>query len=151
VKPILQALLLADHVYQDRATGKTVVAGVFDRLWIKRATPTPTEATGEKPGARVIPVQDVQQAGSPYAYINLREVRAGTSIELRFVGLESNEVFYRSNPIPIPCDDPLKGVELVIPVPRLPMDPGTYAFEVLCEDELIGSHRIVVSEIRAQE
>jgi hypothetical protein len=149
VKPILQALLLADHVYQDRQTGKTVVAGVFDALWIKRSTPT--GPTGEEPGARAIPVQDVQRAGSPYAYINLREVRAGTSVELRFVSLESNEVFFRSNPIPIPCEDPLRRVEIVVPVPQLPHVPGTYAFEVLCEDELIGSHRVVVSEIASQE
>jgi len=149
VKPILQALLLADHVYQDRQTGKTVVAGVFDALWIKR--PTPTGPTGEGPGTRAIPVQDVQQAGSPYAYINLREVRAGTSVELRFVNLESNEVVFRSNPIAIPCENPLRRVEIVIPVPKLPMIPGTYAFEVLCEDELIGSHRVVVSEMSAEE
>jgi hypothetical protein len=151
VKPILQALLLADHVYQDKATGKTVVAGVFDEVRFTRPSPVSTEPTGGQPDERMIPVQDVQQAGSPYAYINLREVRAGTSIELRFVGLESNEVFFRSNPLQIPCEDPLRRVELVVPIPRLPTIPGTYAFEVLCEDELIGSHRIVVSEITAQE
>ena len=30
--PIVQAILLADHVYQDRETGKYVIAGTFNQL-----------------------------------------------------------------------------------------------------------------------
>ena len=35
-KPVLQALVLADHVYQDKTTGKMVIAGTFNRLHVFR-------------------------------------------------------------------------------------------------------------------
>jgi hypothetical protein len=31
-KPILQSLILADHVYEDKLTGKRIIAGVFNRI-----------------------------------------------------------------------------------------------------------------------
>jgi len=50
-KPILQSLILADHVYEDKLTGKRIIAGVFNRIirskrLIKQLTPlaeTPVE------------------------------------------------------------------------------------------------------------
>ena len=35
-KPLLQALILADHVYQDAQTGKKVIAGTFNQLFFFR-------------------------------------------------------------------------------------------------------------------
>lgn len=31
-KPVLQSLILADHVYEDKLTGKRIIAGVFNRI-----------------------------------------------------------------------------------------------------------------------
>ena len=31
-KPVLQAMVLADHVYQDRQTGKYIIAGTFSQI-----------------------------------------------------------------------------------------------------------------------
>jgi hypothetical protein len=31
-KPILQSLILADHVYEDKLTGKRIIAGIFNRI-----------------------------------------------------------------------------------------------------------------------
>lgn len=42
--------------------------------------------------------------------------------------------------------DPLKTVQLVLPVPILPPIPGAYALELLCEGERVGVHRVVVEE-----
>ncbi len=41
--PILQALLLADFVYVDQATGKKVIAGVFDSLLVMSEPPQEPE------------------------------------------------------------------------------------------------------------
>ncbi len=35
-KPVLQALVLADHVYQDKSTGKKIIAGTFNRVCFSR-------------------------------------------------------------------------------------------------------------------
>jgi len=148
-KPVLQALLLADYVYQDKETGKRLVAGIFDCILVKKHR-VPTSNSGE-PGPVVIPVGDVRQVGSPYIYINLREVRSTMPLELRLVHLESNEVFFRCSPFEVVCEDPLRSVELVIPVPMLPSILGTYAFELIYNNEMIGSHRFVVRETEQQE
>ena len=47
-RPLLQALLVADHVYQDKDTGKKVIAGTFNSLSISKAKVPPKEA---EPGA----------------------------------------------------------------------------------------------------
>lgn len=31
-KPVLQSLILADHIYEDKLTGKRIIAGVFNRI-----------------------------------------------------------------------------------------------------------------------
>ena len=92
-------------------------------------------------------MNNVRQAGSPYAYISLREVRGRIPLEFRLVSLESNEVLFRAVRMEVVCDDPLKTVELVLPVPPLPRTPGHYALELLYENELIGSHRVMVQEV----
>jgi hypothetical protein len=48
VKPVLQALLLADQVYIDRMTGKAVIAGVFSefRVLKRPAEQHDTESEG---------------------------------------------------------------------------------------------------------
>jgi hypothetical protein len=44
-KPILQSLILADHVYEDKLTGKRIIAGIFNRIIrgvkVFRDAPTP--------------------------------------------------------------------------------------------------------------
>lgn len=145
MKPVLQALLLADHVYRDKETGKAVIAGVFDRFAVWKRRPEPGESGRE--GLLRIPLAQVFRAGNPFAYISLTEVRGRVQVQLRLVRLETNEICFESNAIPVECDDPLKTVQLVLPVPILPQIPGTYALELLCDNELVGSHRVVVEEV----
>ena len=44
-KPVLQALVLADHIYQDKITGKKIIAGTFNRVCFTRIKRPP-----EQPG-----------------------------------------------------------------------------------------------------
>ena len=37
--PVLQALVVADRVYEDKGTGKKIIAGTFSRLFFKKPAP----------------------------------------------------------------------------------------------------------------
>ncbi|MDX1948433.1 MAG: hypothetical protein SFU86_23800 [Pirellulaceae bacterium] len=140
MKPVLQALLLADHVYEDR-TGKKIIAGTFSRLWFKKVPP-PQEVAGE----RRMPLQGVTVAGSPYIFISLTELRGRQKYVLRYVNLETDTQIFQVD-FAAECDNPLQTVEVVIPLPPLPAaKAGAHAFELLCENEPIGSLRILVEE-----
>ena len=47
----------------------------------------------------------------------------------------------------VKCADRLATVEIILPLPafgQFKLEPGMYAFEVVCEGEVIGSHRLTV-------
>ena len=147
MKPVLQALLLADRIYRD-TTGKHIITGTFNKLCFAKgvAKPKTAEIDGEK--RQVIP--GGTQAGSPSAYISLTDIRWKIKCVLRYVNLDRDQVLFQTQ-FSIECPDPLQTIELVLPMPMLPHMPGVHALEFLCDDEPIGSHRIIVEEIEAKE
>ena len=150
MKPIIQALLLADHVYQDINTRKMIIAGTFNSLRIIECKPKHDEGTAER-DANKIPVAEVQQAGSPYVYFSVTDIRGETDFELQFINLRSQEVIFRTSPITVKAKDPLTAIEVVLPVPKLPTKEGVYVLEILWQNELLGSHRVVVQKIQKPE
>lgn len=171
--PILQSLLLADHVYRDQSTGKHVICGVFSTIFFSPNPPVETPESGKanqprqaggaeegaspgpsaeghsdqpgKPQNRPTPIQSVIQAGSPYVYFSLTELRGRRVLEVRYVELNDNRVLFQIE-VPIECDDPLKTIEISLPLPRLPLvalEERSYALEVLCEGQPLGSHRVL--------
>ncbi len=141
MKPILQAILLADHVYRDAITGKHIVAGVFHNLLFVKA---------EHVQERQQHVVGGMQAGSPYAYISLTGVRGNPCFSLRYVSLAEDHVLFHTD-ISVKCDDPLETVELIAPLPPLPTQKaGIFALELLWEDEPLGSFRVRVRELTAE-
>jgi len=149
VKPLLQALLLADHVYEDKRTGKKVIAGTFGRLFFARERPKPQEVEQDGVKRRVIP--GGMHAGSPYAYLSLTEVRGTIPCVLRYVALEDDKPLFQCD-FEIRCDDPIETVEVVLPLPPLPTEKsGVYALELLCDNEPVGSLRVVVQEVKGQD
>ena len=144
MKPVLQALLLADHVYQEQS-GKKIIAGTFDRLRFKRTPIVEKKVIG---GETRHLVAGGMQPGSPYAYISLTEVRGKIRCTLRYVNLETDKSLLETEFF-IECDDPLKTLELIIPLPVLPIETaGVHSLELICDDEPIGSHRIYVEEVQ---
>lgn len=143
VKPVLQALLLADHVYVDEATKKRVIAGTFNRLVVipKGLAPTKVSDRGEQ---RQVLLGGLQ-AGSPTVYISLTEITKKSEFVLRLVNLEHDKVLIQIE-FTISSDDPLATVEVAVPMPSLPQIPGTYALELLTENEPLGSHRLTIVE-----
>ena len=146
VKPVLQALLLADRIYRDK-TGKHVIAGTFNKLTFSKdgAKPKTVEIDGEK---KLLVLGGVQ-AGSPYAYISLTEIHGKIECVLRYVNLEQDNAFFQTH-FSIDCDNPLETVELVLPMPTLPLVAGIHALELLCKDEPIGSLRVIVEEAKEE-
>ncbi len=67
-KPVLQALVLADHIYQDKITGKKIIAGTFNRVCftrIKRPLEQPgvESELGESPSPS--PFQSTSETAMP--------------------------------------------------------------------------------------
>jgi Family of unknown function (DUF6941) len=131
-QPILQALVLADHVYADAQTGKKVIAGTFNRLWA-RSFPT-------------------QFSRSTFAYISLTDIRGKVSLELRYVDNEDLNLLLKAEPLEIEGNDPLATLEFAMAIPPFPMPhPGSYSFELHTNEEKLGAVRVIVSQIQEPE
>ena len=161
--PVLQALLVADHVYQDVSTGKFVICGIFGTIFFvpkeddssTGSPPTGVEEGGgtggngngpagsSSPGQSQMPIARLIRAGSPSAYVSLTEVQGQRKFELRYVDLEENNVLF-STEFGVECRDPLETIQLSMPLPPLPVPhEGVFVLELLCEGELLGSHRVL--------
>ena len=146
MKPVLQALVLAERIYEDKS-GKKIIAGTFNQLLIgKILLPVPEQATD---GTQRHILPGGTDPGCPAAYISLIDVVDGTEITLQMVNLSKNVILFAAN-LKINSNDRLATVEIVAPLP--PMSTfiqvaGTLSLEVVWRNEILGSHRLVVREI----
>jgi hypothetical protein len=147
VKPVVQAIVLAEHVYQD-VSGKKIIAGTFQDIIF-----------GRKPLVGVVQPEETKQqilpgathGGSPIAYVSLTDVGENTTLLFQFVNLTKNTVMFVKQ-LTVDCKDRRAVVELVVPLPPWPIaEEGVYAFEVVCEGEILGSHRINARELKLAE
>lgn len=162
-KPVLQALVLADHVYQDRHTGKMIIAGTFTRM-TRGSHPAGPLMVRTKLGIDGLPVPVLDKpegqpeaptpvhpatvgiAGSPFVYVCLTNIHTSAKLELRYVDLSDHKILMRCG-MAVQCNSPLLAVELSVPAPTplpAPHD-GVYSMELICEEELLGSWRVNVS------
>jgi len=148
VRPVIQAILIADKVYEDKSTGKKIIAGTFDRI-IKMPDAF-EEREDSDLGEKTIVVAGGMHAGSPYAYISVTNIRSSVDLSIQYVELADNSVLLQTK-VSVNCADPLASVEIVAPLPPLPTPhPGVYALEVLCEGDLIGSYRVTVIQMEGK-
>lgn len=90
-----------------------------------------------------MPLNRFIRAGSPSAYVSLTEINGQRSFELRYADLKENTVLF-SVEFKVECRNPLETVQLTLPLPVLPVPhEGVFVLELLCEGELLGSHRIM--------
>jgi hypothetical protein len=142
VKPIVQAMLVADHVYSDVATGKKVIAGIFHTIFARRGPPPKPNKEG---GAELTIPAGGFQMGSPFAYLSIVNVRGVQKFTLRYVDLASEHVRFQIE-LETKSTDPIAPVEIVLPLPPLPTDTyGTFALELLWEQESLGAYRIHIA------
>lgn len=145
MKPLLQSILVADHIYTDAATGKKIITGVFHNLGF--VSPKAMEEHVEREGAVPIPKAGFG-AGAPFAYISMTDVRGEQEFALRYVDLSDESVLFEFG-LRITSTDPLQTNEAVIPLPKLPANTdGVFALELLWNEEPLGSFRIQVKEIK---
>jgi len=147
VKPVLQALILADRIYREEGTGKHVICGTFNQFAFQKGGNKPQKS--EIGGEEKVLLHGGEQMGTPSAYVSLTDVKGELKCELRYVRLSDDQVYFNSE-FSITCRDPLATIELVVPLPPLPHHPGVHAIELLCDNELVGLHRITVREIKGE-
>lgn len=140
-KPIIQALILADHVYRDQGTGKFIIAGTFNG-----GDGAGTPELTEHQESLISNTPPFHQVGSPWFYLNVIEVLGRIELDLRYVSLKDERLFFSAK-IAIESDDPNKSCETCSAMPQLPTESGVYALEVLYNDEIVGSLRVFVQEV----
>jgi hypothetical protein len=136
MKPVLQALVLADHVYTDRS-GKKIIAGTFNRIVRKRIDVAQQPEPLIPGGAEM---------GCPWFYLSLTDVVDGTKLTLQFVSRADNVAIFEM-PIKLHTKDRLATIEVVAglpPIGRILQKAGEYAFDVVWEGEILGSHRLIL-------
>ena len=151
MKPILQAMIVADHVYQDAKTGKHIVAGIFNQIFFMTKDAVDAQLNGASAGSgnRVLGGAHV---GSTYVYLNLVDMKGTNQFKIQFVGLKDNEVYFDAK-FELRSEDPIKTCEASFGLPQLPTHKaGDYALELIWIDseqreELIGSVRIKVTQM----
>jgi hypothetical protein len=145
MKPVLQALVLAERIYEDKS-GKKIICGTFNGLFIGKVI-LPKKELPDGSTMQMLP--GGTDMGCPAAYISLTDVVDGTEIALQFVSQSKNQVLFRAD-LKLEINDRLSTVEIVAPLPPLSAvvkEPGVYSFDVLCDAEILGSHRLIVKEI----
>ncbi len=149
MRPVLQALVLADRVYQDAATGKKIIAGTFSGYKFSKRPPIAEIVRPD--GTKQQALAGGMTLGSPSAYVSLTDVCDGTTLEIQFINLSKNLVLF-GTAVNIAHVDRLANVELVLPLPVLPItEAGTYALQVVCEGEIVGSWRVVAEDLDARK
>lgn len=139
-------MVVADHVYQDRSTGKFLITGTFSRLWISTPKPAPTPNQAQTFQSTDALSRAVSVAGSPHLYVALSDVHGAISLTLRYVDLSNGTNLFEMA-LGTSSADPLALTELGVPLPRLPVPhAGVYSLDVLHDGEILGSWRIVVTQ-----
>lgn len=140
--------MLADHAYQDAVTGKKIVCGIFNQFFFSKEE---LVQKIEEDGQEKLIVHGGMQSGSPYSYISLTDIQGKVEFQLRFVDLREDTVLMHTG-FGVDCKDRLATVEVIIPLPRLPIPhAGVFALELLADNEPIGSLRIQAHEIPKEE
>lgn len=147
MKPVLQALVLAERVYEDKTTGKKIIAGTFNQLLIQKGISPPEQRLPD--GSKRWLVPGGTDSGCPAAYISLTGVAEGTELSLQFVNVSKNEVLFQTG-FRITSVNRLDTIEIVAPLPPMAMfvqETGTFSLDVVWNNEILGSHRILIKEI----
>ncbi|MFH1761671.1 MAG: hypothetical protein ABIA63_11285 [bacterium] len=127
-KPVVQAIVVCDHIYTDRMTGKIVLAGTF---------------------ADIISVNFPTNHGNLGIYVALTDVSEAGTVRVVFRNENDTDMAF-----PLPCwkiekpIDRIASIELSGNVVGLPMQcEGQFEFLVLWNDVPIGSRRINLKKL----
>jgi len=139
IRPLLQSMLVADHYYQDRATGKHVLAGIFNRMYVGEIEHQKSDS-GE---TVLMPQPGGFRSGSPFAFLSLTEIYGHQDLSLRYSQFDSEKVLFEIR-FGITAGSPLEVAEVAFPLPPLPGMIGHFELAAIWRNEVLGSYRINV-------
>lgn len=129
--PVLQALVLADHIYTDQS-GKRIICGTFSKIWSQTI-----------PGVFSRPT---------WAFILLTDVVGSVALQLRYVHLKDNRILMQSPAIKVESTDPLVPLDIAMQVPPFPLpEEGFYSLECYANETMIGSVRLQVATVQSED
>lgn len=127
--PLAQALVVCDTVIEDKGSGKTSLIGIFN---------------GIETGAFPVQINEI------CVYASLANGHGVSEITLRCVRVHDDRETFRTFGS-IAFRDPNTVVELVFRLRGVPFPaPGLYAFELLCEGQLLLEKRFNVTQLDAR-
>lgn len=126
--PQLQALVLAERVYVDTASGRKVIAGTFDGF-----------------AAPAFPAPFVHPA---HAYVSVTDLRGRITFTIKVIDNRDLGVIAASPSLVVEGGDPHTTLEFVMGLPAFQVPhPGTYSLELHANDEKIAARRITVAQL----
>ena len=126
----LQALLLADFVYQDRDSGKYVIAGTFHAVNVAAFPATLGRSVG--------------------AFVVLTGRREGAEVALSLVEAQTGAVLLRSPPLTLPAVEGDAPLEFAVELPPLPLPrPGGYLVRLTADGAILGDAPFSAREVQA--
>lgn len=142
ITPVLQALLVADRIYELAHNGGMVIAGTLNKLTLN---PAPKSHQVQQDDGTRIQRVEARTPVAPNVYISLTDVHNNTELSIQLVDLSRNEVLMHTSFV-IENGDRIGSTEIIAPMPPLNIiqRPGAYAIEVVFNDEILGSYRIDV-------
>jgi hypothetical protein len=127
----LNALLLADQIYQDRESGKYVVAGIFHQINVPGFPTTLERSVG--------------------LFVSLTGVSNDANVELTFVDPADGTVLMRNRSLRVTWDDAETPVEFALEIPPLPLPhPGRYRLQLAVDGTELGASLLSVLELQGE-
>ena len=124
--PHVQAVILCDHIYRDEDSGKCVIAGTFNRVFLQ-----------EFPGS--------YQPAS--IYLNLSDFSGQHTVAFRFKRLADEEVLEESPAFELVHEDRREHHECIFDLPPLPFpEPGRYTLEIIYDSVDVIGHADVEAQ-----
>jgi hypothetical protein len=149
MKPILQALVLAERIYETNE-GRKIICGTFNRLESGFAVPQEVAALR---GGKQATIAGGTDKGCPAAYVSLTDIAGETSIIFQFINVSRNESLFQIE-TKVSSPNRLETAEFILDLPPLRdccREVGVYSLDVLCDNEILGSHRLTVEPYQPQE
>ena len=126
-KPVLQAFIIADDVYQGVNHRKFTIVGTFNMI-----------SAAKFPSMFHKPTK---------AYINIAELRQDSDVTLRYVDLSDFNVLFESPKFPVKKGENNRNIEVIIDIPPFPIPhPGGFNLELWINDDLVSIAKIIVEK-----
>ncbi|KAB8141287.1 hypothetical protein F8S13_19520 [Chloroflexia bacterium SDU3-3] len=115
----LHALLLADHIYQDRESGKYVISGTFHQLNVAAFPATFPRTIG--------------------LFVSMSGLAGSTDIGISLVDVTTGDTLVSTQPLGIRCDSPDAVVSFGVELPPLLLPhAGCYHVQLAVNGSVIG-------------